>query len=437
MQTLAQRREHLKEKAIMNKQAKRSIDVYLNWQNTDKPTIMGTLFSDRLKGKEIFSFKYNDNWLKNGPTLLLDPNLQLFSGLHYQVEDHNNFGIFLDSSPDRWGRILMQRREAAIARIEKREAKKLFETDYLLGVYDGHRMGALQFKIGDGPFLNNNRDMATPPWTSLNELEQISLRLEDGDVIDNPDYLKWLSMLIAPGASLGGARPKASIIDKKGDLWIAKFPSTNDQSDIGAWEMTAYELALMSGINMSESMLRKFSSNNHTFLTKRFDRGANGKRIHFASAMTMLGYTDGQDYNDGASYLELAEFIQNNGANVNKDLEELWRRIVFSICISNTDDHLRNHGFILSEKGWLLSPAYDINPIETGVGLKLNISDEDNALDLNLALEVSEYFRLSDKKANEIISQITKAVSNWRKIATKHGISRVEQELKSPAFNIN
>lgn len=268
----------------------------------------------------------------------------------------------------------------------------------------------------------------------MRELEQISLKLEEDDITDDPKYFKWLSMLIAPGSSLGGARPKASVINNDGSLWIAKFPSRSDRGDVGGWEMVTYELALKAGINMAESMAQKFSSNYYTFLTKRFDRAEKNERIHFASAMTMLGYTDGQDYSDGASYLEILEFISNNGANVNEDLEELWRRIVFSICVSNTDDHLRNHGFILSDKGWLLSPAYDINPNETGTGLKLNISDNDNALDLDLAMEVHEYFRLTREKAEQIINEVKKSVQNWRTIAAKYGISKTEQELKGNAF---
>lgn len=415
---------------------KRSILVYAHWSGMEHPFFMGVLHSNRLKGKEVFSFEYDDDWLQNGPAQLLDPDLQLYSGLHYLNEGQDNFGIFLDSSPDRWGRILMRRREAAIARANEREETKLFETDYLLGVYDGHRMGALRFKLEEeGPFLNDNRHLTSPPWASLRELEQISLRLEEDDVIEDPEYLKWLSMLIAPGTSLGGARPKASIVDNDGGLWIAKFPSRNDQGDIGGWEIVTYELALLSGIVMAESRVQKFSSEYYTFLTKRFDRNADGERIHFASAMTMLGYVDGQDHSDGASYLELVEFIQTNGANVDQDLEQLWRRIVFSICVSNTDDHLRNHGFLLTDDGWTLSPAYDINPIETGTGLKLNISDEDNSLDLNLAMEVSEFFRLSEERAKSIIEEVLDAVSNWNEIAIKYGISRIERELKTTAFD--
>ena len=421
----------------MKRRGQQIIYVYADWLKDSEPVIIGTLFSELLRGKEVFSFKYDNAWFRNSQSQLIDPDLQLYSGIQYLNEEgKNNFGVFLDSSPDRWGRILMRRRESLMARIENRSENNLFETDYLLGVYDANRMGGLRFKLDkEGPFLNDDENLASPPWTSIRDLEQISLRLEDDDVIDDPNYAKWLNMLVAPGSSLGGARPKASVMDANGDLWIAKFPSKHDFNvDIGAWEKVTYDLAVSSGVIMAESMAKKFSSNHHTFLTKRFDRLTKGKRIHFASAMTMLGYTDGQDFTDGASYLELVEFITTQGANVNADLEQLWRRIVFSICVSNTDDHLRNHGFILSDRGWLLSPAYDINPIETGIGLKLNISENDNSLDLELAFEVSEYFRLNKERAQEIIEEVKTTVSNWRVVADKYGISRKEQELKSRAF---
>lgn len=418
------------------KQTKRNIYVYAYWQEMTNPALMGVLYSELLRGKEIFSFQYTAEWLKSQHAQLLDPQLQLYAGIQYLNDSEKiNFGVFLDSSPDRWGRILMRRREAALARLEKRTENNLFETDYLLGVFDEYRMGALRFKEAiEGPFLNDNKGLATPPWSSIRELEEISLRLEQDDVIDDPDYLKWLSMLIAPGSSLGGARPKASILDAKNHLWIAKFPSKNDGSDIGAWEAVTYEMAIHAGIHMAESQARKFANQHHTFLTKRFDRTNSGERIHFASAMTLLGYTDGQDFTDGASYLELAEFIMRNGADVRADLEELWRRIVFSICVSNTDDHLRNHGFILTDIGWKLSPAYDINPVETGNGLKLNISENDNALDIDLALEVIPYFRLSESRAKQILEKVKSSVQNWRKIASKYGISKTNQELKARAF---
>lgn len=423
---------------------KREVHVYADWQfdklndqtGIETPVYMGVLHAELLRGKEIFSFEYDTNWLQSGQAQLLDPDLQLYAGMQY-LNDQNkhNFGIFLDSSPDRWGRILMRRREAALARLEKRSEQNLFETDYLLGVYDAHRMGGLRFKLDpDAAFLNNNKEMASPPWTSIRELEQISLRLEDDDVVIDPEYMKWLNMLVAPGSSLGGARPKASVLDNENHLWIAKFPSKNDQSDIGGWEIVTYELAIAAGVNMAQAQAKKFTSANHTFLTKRFDRTKDGERIHFASAMTLLGHVDGEDYGEGVSYLELVEFITTKGANVNEDLEQLWRRIVFSICVSNTDDHLRNHGFILTPGGWILSPAYDINPVETGTGLKLNISENDNTLDLDLALEVCPYFRLKEDRANEIIEEVKAAVRNWREVAAKYGISNTEKELKSRAF---
>lgn len=327
----------------------------------------------------------------------------------------------------------MQRREAAIAKQEDRAAKKLLESDFLLGVNDGYRMGALRFKLDDnGTFLNNNKEMAAPPWASLRELEQSSLKFEE-DNTDDPEYLKWITMLIAPGSSLGGARPKASVMDAQNNLWIAKFPSRNDDKDVAAWEMVTNQLAITAGLNVAEGKLLRFNNKYHTCLTKRFDRKTTGERIHFASAMTLLGHTDGED-SAGASYLELMEFISRHGAAVEKDLEELWRRIVFSICVKNTDDHLRNHGFLLTEKGWLLSPAYDINPNEYGKGLTLNITNADNSLDLDLAMEVAGYFRLSDEKAIQIINELSAVVNDWKKIAAKYKISSAEQERMSAAF---
>lgn len=415
---------------------KRTIYVYADWLELGVPVLVGELYSETLRGKEIFSFAYHKEWLQSDYVYQLDPDMGLFEGIQYLNDEKSNFGLFLDSSPDRWGRLLMKRREAALARKEKRKTDKLFETDFLLGVFDGHRMGALRFKLDkEGPFLNDNKVLASPPWTSIRELEQISLRLEEDDSLDDPNYLKWLQMLVSPGSSLGGARPKASVLDNDGRLWIAKFPSKNDGDDIGGWEMVTYELAIQSGIQMAESKAEKFSSNQHTFLTKRFDRTIAGERIHFASAMTLLGYTDGTDASSGASYLELVDFIAKHGASPENDLKQLWRRIVFSICVSNTDDHLRNHGFLLTDKGWVLSPAYDINPVETGTGLKLNISEDDNALDFDLVFEVAPYFRIEKKEASQIIQEITHVVSNWKIIANKHGLSRREQELKASAFN--
>ena len=412
---------------------KKEIQVYAHWQGLREPSLMGVLSVSPAKGKESFSFEYADAWLRSGFSQMIDPDLQLYSGAYYPRDDKPNFGVFLDSCPDRWGRVLMQRREAAIAKQEDRAAKKLLESDFLLGVYDGHRMGALRFKLDNtDSFLNDNKQRAAPPWTSLRELEHASLKFEE-DNTDDPEYLKWVAMLIAPGSSLGGARPKASVIDAHNNLWIAKFPSRNDDKDIACWEMVTNQLAISAGLNVAEGKLLQFNNKFHTYLTKRFDRTAAGERIHFASAMTLLGHTDGEDAS-GASYLELMEFISRHGASVEKDLEELWRRIVFSICVKNTDDHLRNHGFLLTEKGWLLSPAYDINPNEYGKGLSLNITDTDNSLDLDLAMTIAGYFRLSDGKASQIIQDVSAVIKDWEKVAGKHKISNAEQERMSEAF---
>ncbi|WP_298954767.1 type II toxin-antitoxin system HipA family toxin [uncultured Nonlabens sp.] len=414
---------------------RREILVYAHWVGFNEPTLMGILYASLNKGKELFSFEYNAEWLKLKEATAIDPDLQLFSGPQYLNVDKSNFGIFLDSSPDRWGRLLMRRKEAALARKEERKQRNLFESDYVLGVFDANRMGALRFKTAiDGAFLDDNAQMAAPPWTALRDLEYASLQLERDDAPDDPEYLQWLNMLMAPGSSLGGARPKANVQDTDGSLWIAKFPSGNDDKDIGAWEQLIYEMAIQCGIDMAESRIQKFSHHQHTFITKRFDRTADGQRIHFASAMTLLGYTDGVDHQDGVSYLDLVEFLMKNGAEIDEDLIKLWTRIVFNICVSNTDDHLRNHGFILTDAGWILSPAYDINPIEGGNGLKLNIDSEDNSQNLDLALSVAPYFRLDQEDAQLIIDRILNVVSSWQVFAKKIGLSRAEIERMSACF---
>ncbi len=410
------------------------IYVYANWLGLKHPTLMGQLTATHIRGKEVFSFEYIADWIKSNQTQLLDPNLRFYTGPQYNKEDKPNFGIFLDSSPDRWGRVLMKRREAIMARKEDRKPKTFYESDFLLGVYDEHRMGGLRFKTNpDGEFLSSEKSLAAPPFTALRELEHASLALENEDIDDN-ETLKWLNMLIAPGSSLGGARPKASVIDPNGGLWIAKFPSGKDEHDVGAWEMIVLKIAADAGIKVNATTTRKFSGKYHTFLSKRFDRTDNGDRIHFASAMTLLGYNDGADHYDGVSYLELAEFITQYGSKVNEDLKELWKRIVLNICVKNTDDHLRNHGFLLTENGWELSPLYDVNPFAEGTGLTLNISEDDNSLDLNLALSVISYFRLNHQEAQKIIEQIKQSVSNWRKHANQLKISRAEQDLMAKAF---
>lgn len=414
----------------MNK-SKTDIWVYAHWVGMKDPKCIGILSAHFGKGKKTFSFEYDKDWISSREQMLLDPDLGWYSGPQYP-NNKDNFGIFLDSMPDTWGRTLMQRREPQRAKEEGREPRKLHDIDYLLGVYDESRMGALRFKLDpNGPFLETGSSTTTPPWTTLSELQEAVRMIESDE--DDEHIRKWILMLIAPGSSLGGARPKANFTDSSKNLWIAKFPSKNDKIDKAAWELLAYRLALKAGISMSESRLTKLSGAYNTFLTKRFDRILN-ERIHFASAMTMTGNYKEAIRDKNASYLEIAEFIKYSGEENMEDLHQLWRRVVFNISISNTDDHLRNHGFLLSNKGWRLSPAYDINPSIDKDGLALNIDMDNNALDFDLAKSVGEYFMLNTKQMEEILTQIISVVAKWRIHANAIGILKKEQEVMQPAF---
>lgn len=412
---------------------KTDIYVYAHWKGLDGPQLIGILSAHVAKGRKAFSFEYDAAWLKSGVYPLLDPDIQFYGGPQFP-NSKENFGLFLDSMPDTWGRTLMKRRAAQEAAERGERAKTLYEVDYLLGVLDESRMGALRFKTDpDGVFLDDNKASPTPPWTSVGELQEAASNIENET--DNDAVKKWLAILIAPGSSLGGARPKANILDKENNLWIAKFPAKNDTVDKAAWEYLAWQLALKAGIVMSECRISKVAGKYNTFFTKRFDR-EQGQRIHFASAMTMTGNIEDTIRDNPASYLEMSEFIQNYGTCINENLEQLWRRIVFNIAISNTDDHLRNHGFILTEKGWILSPAYDINPSIDKDGLALNIDMDNNALDYDLAKSVGPFFRLEDKQMDQIIEEVTTPVKSWRKLAKKLGISNNEQELMTKAFHV-
>jgi serine/threonine-protein kinase HipA len=408
------------------------IYVFADWAALEQPTLVGVLSAHFAKGKKAFSFEYDKNWLKTDAQRLLDPDIDFYSGPQYPA-NKENFGIFLDSMPDTWGKTLMKRRAAQDARANNEKASTLYEIDYLLGVFDESRMGALRFKTElEGPFLDNDAHSPTPPWSSLGELQEAAKQLESDD--QSEAVRKWIAVLIAPGSSLGGARPKANIFDTKKNLWIAKFPSKTDTVDKAAWEFLAYQLATAAGIPMADSKIEKISGQYHTFLTRRFDRD-NGKRIHFASAMTMTGNTEDIIKESAPSYLEIVEFIENYGADVEANLHQLWRRIVFNIAISNTDDHLRNHGFILTEKGWILSPAYDLNPSVEKDGLSLNIDMDDNALSYDLAKSVGEYFRLSENEMNAILSEVFTVVKDWKTVANRIGIKNSEIELMSGAFS--
>ncbi len=415
------------------------IQVYSNWSDGEPPKRLGTLHVRPGRTGELFEFAFDDAALKGAALAgqMLDPDLQFFGGPQFPRGGRTMFGVFKDSSPDRWGETLIRRRfdRDKRAGLVPRSAR-LGESDYLLGVHDAFRSGALRYKLDeDGPFLDNRDATGAPPFVRLRELEAASRALEADVNGDDPATDEWLQLLLAPGASLGGARPKATVADADGRLWIAKFPSINDRHDVGAWEMVVQKLAGGCGIRVPPSDARVFTGAGHTFLVRRFDRRASGARVHFASAMTLTGHVDGAAASTGASYLEIAEVIMSHGASPREDLIELWSRIVFNIMVSNADDHLRNHGFLCTPNaGWRLSEAYDMNPVPGALGLALNIDETDNALDLDLARSVTPYFRIKAAEAEPTIDRIAGVVGRWRSIASSLGLSRSEQDEMADAF---
>lgn len=405
--------------------------VWADWAELVEPRKFGEVVLSRQRGRRTAGFAFDDRWLERQDLRVIDPDLMPFRGPQYPKQERAIFGFLSDSAPDRWGRLLMQRREAARARVEARPVRHLDDYDYLLGVHDRARLGALRFRTSDdGHFLAADDPWATPPWTRLRELEAAARAMDrprGGD-----DDSRWLDVIFAPGSSLGGARPKASVRDDTGRLWIAKFPAHRDVVDVGAWEYLVHLLAGEAGLAVPEAQIQRMTDAGTTFLVRRFDRTPDDRRVHFASAMTMLGRTD----NDArpTSYLDLAEVITRHGERPAADLTELWSRIVFSMAVSNFDDHLRNHGFLLGRQGWRLSPIYDVNPDPTGTGLSLEVTTGDNRPDFDLALSVSDYFGMSMVNAQTRMAEILGAVGHWRERARHIGIPRPEVEQMAGAF---
>lgn len=407
------------------------IYIYENW-SSDEPQLLGHLYVNNTGAKETFSFEYDIKWLQAKNYLFIDPNLEYYEGRQYPQNDSKIFGIISDSCPDRWGRTLIERKELIQAKKEKRKPKKLTETDYLLAINDETRIGALRFSLSeDGPFESQSEGLEIPPIIDLRKLENASLAYE---LEEDPYEEKWFKQLIAPGSSLGGARPKSVVKNNDGSLWIAKFPSKNDTYDVGAWELLAYKLAKMCDINVADAETQKFSKNGSTFLTKRFDRNGT-KRIHFASAMSLLNRSDGDK---STSYIDIADFIKAHGNNPTVDLKELWKRQIFNMAITNSDDHLRNHGFLLEDNKWNLSPAFDINPTPYGNTLSLNITTNDNSISLENAIKMSKYYNLNEDEANQLAHKIISIVNkNWETCAKNLKISNKEINLMRPAFHFS
>ena len=393
------------------------------------PILVGKLFIDYGKAKETYSFEYDESWLSSPKHFAIDPALPLFRGRQYPV-DQKLFGCFQDASPDRWGRTLLQRKERILAVQSKKKPRKLLDSDFLLGVCDESRMGAVRLSLGiNEPFLSPGDEMSIPPFMALRKLEAASRAFENDE-----SHLeeKWVRQLLYPVSSLGGARPKATVRDSEGALWLAKFPSRHDDTDVEAWEKTALDLAGMCNLNVPQTRLQKFSDLGSTLLVKRFDR-MGAKRLPFASAMTFLQKSDGED----ASYLDLASILAENSSAPRTDLEELWKRIVFNILVSNSDDHLRNHGFLHDQTGWRLSPLYDVNPTPYGDSLSLSISFDDALMSIDLAMETISLYRLKKNAAKRTVSDMTKIIrDNWQNLAKQNGLSHAAIEAMRPAFSL-
>ena len=413
------------------------IYVYADFNWLKKVELVGELSMQSIRGKESYSFEFSKDWLKNYGSIQLSDDINNYTGIQYCQQNNEIFGCFADSLPDRWGRTLILRREQILAMEEKHPVRRLTEFDFLTGIDDYTRIGGFRYKIDPtGEFINTSNKLQIPPITEIKELVRASNEIELSEEKNTLPQKKWLFQLIQPGTSLGGARPKATIIDEYKHLYIAKFPSRNDLYDVGLWEHLSHLLAKESGLNCSESKVIKAGNKYHTLLSKRFDRTADNKRIHYASAMTMLGLKDGCNANTGNGYLDIVNYIIKNCCNVDYNLKELYRRVAFNISIGNSDDHFRNHGFLLTPQGWTLSPAFDINP-SLSKEQSLLINSYTSKSDLNILLDSCEEYMLNHNTAKQIIEEVLKGISKWKLLANKINIPQSEQNIFKDRFITN
>ncbi len=404
----------------------RELLVYVDLAGVEH--FVGRLWSRRARNRESATFEYDADWLASPARFALEPALMLGGGPQHTPQGRALFGAFGDSAPDRWGRNLIQRDERRRAQAERRAPRSLGEVDYLLGVGDIARQGALRFKETlDGPFLASGEGANIPPLIRLGELLNAAMRVaangeDDGD----------LRLILAPGSSLGGARAKASVLDLQGQLAIAKFPQADDAYPVMQWEAVALDLARRAGIEVPTWRLEQVADRT-ALLLRRFDRDGD-VRVPFLSAMSMLGAADNEDH----SYLEIVDALRQFGSQPERDCAQLWRRIVFNILISNTDDHLRNHGFLFDGAGgWRLSPAYDMNPTPLDVKARilcLAIDEADDTASLDVALGMARQCGLKQPAAKEIIGEVQAAVSQWRACAASHGLNARDIERMASAF---
>lgn len=395
------------------------ITVYADFDFLTSPQEIGTLGYEHVRGNDHFVFEYSHLWLKHHGGIVLSGDLMNIASLQHPRGKDNVFGFIKDSFPDRWGRVLLDRRERIAAQAEDRPVRTLTNYDYLVGIEDYTRMGGIRYKSeGSDNYINASAQYLVPPIESLRALCDACHEIEMAEERNELPEQRWLDQLIDPGTSLGGARPKANVIDTDGMIYVAKFPSKKDLENTELIEHFAHRLAASAGINVAKTNTVRITKNRDLLLSERFDRTTEGRRIHFASAMSLLGLEDGAGGNTGNGYLDIADFILQSCTDVQKNLRELYRRVAFNVMFGNTDDHFRNHGFLLTPKGWTLSPAYDINP-GTKAHQCLLIDQYTEQSDINTLLSASENYMIERQEAATIIEEVRAAIKDWRTTATR------------------
>lgn len=411
--------------------------VFADFDWLDKPELVGELCYEKLRGSDSYAFQYDEHWLKGHAEVKLSEDINNYPGMQYTQPGQDVFGCFSDALPDRWGRTMLKRREQILASEEKRAVRSLSSFDYLMGIDDFSRMGGFRFKKElEGEFINVSASLKIPPLTELKDLLHASREIEKSEEANVLPEKKWIAQLIQPGSSLGGARPKASVLDEKGNLCIAKFPSRKDDNDAGLWEHFSHLLAQKAGIEVAQTKVLGGLGKYHTFLSRRFDRKDEAKRVHFASSMSLLGLKDGDNAQGGYGYLDMVDFILQGCCDVEQNLQELYRRVAFNMCIGNSDDHFRNHGFLLTQKGWTLSPAYDMNPTLNEYQ-SLLVNESSNKADISVLLDSCESYLIKKEIAANIIQEVQTAVSGWESLAVQLQIPVREMTLFKDRFKLN
>ena len=411
--------------------------VFADFDWLDKPELVGELCYEKLRGSDSYAFQYDEHWLKGHAEVKLSEDINNYPGMQYTQPGQDVFGCFSDALPDRWGRTMLKRREQILASEEKRAVRSLSSFDYLMGIDDFSRMGGFRFKKElEGEFINVSASLKIPPLTELKDLLHASREIEKSEEANVLPEKKWIAQLIQPGSSLGGARPKASVLDEKGNLCIAKFPSRKDDYDAGLWEHFSHLLAQKAGIEVAQTQVLGGLGKYHTFLSRRFDRKDEAKRVHFASSMSLLGLKDGDNAQGGYGYLDMVDFILQGCCDVEQNLQELYRRVAFNMCIGNSDDHFRNHGFLLTQKGWTLSPAYDMNPTLNEYQ-SLLVNESSNKADISVLLDSCESYLIKKEIAANIIQEVQTAVSGWESLAVQLQIPVREMTLFKDRFKLN